>query len=495
MARWLCLVILVWASPSMGQDNLGDGRALERDLTNYPAGRPPARRNIADDIRFRNALVTGNVPGGSSFRGDVGYTSPFEFRGDLATDDLFAFRRDSLFSGLGGIGIRGTEAVQYQFAMTTGSTPPRALAGDLRVSRDGPAAGSWTPSGPQPDTIARAPDPGDSMLGDMRSTSTYLANAWLQPELIMSQKLPTGDTIGIEASALRGVQIIRFEDKPKSPLATPSLNAADNADATTSPDLTAPSLATPFHDVFERLNVAAEDAAPPEEPGAAGSTLNALEQRIRELQNQLQGRPAETPAQPEAGEEDQPERSIRLDRETMRVIRESGGDVETLIAGAPAGDLYAQHMARGQELLAEERFFDAEARFVAALGLHPSDPAAAVGRMHAQLGAGMLESASINLRQLLIEHPQLAGVKYGASLLPPLHRLEELKSLIRERAGKLSRLEAQAGLLLAYIGFQTDDEQALSDGLDLVVKIDRETIAADGRPDPVAALVLEIWSK
>jgi len=499
MPRGMCLallpLVLAWAAPAAGQDALGDGRGLENDLSNYPDGRPPARRSIADEIRFRNAMVTGNVPAGASFRGDVGYTSPFEFRGELASDDFFAFRRDSLYSGLGGIGIRGTEGVQYQFAMTTGSAPPRGLTGDLRITRDEPPVGSWTPSGTESDPISRAPDFGDSMLTNMRSTSTYLTNAWLQPELLMEQKLPTGDTIGIEASSLRGVQIIRFGDKPRSPLATPTLNASDSADATEPRDLTAPSLATPFDAVFDRMHETTEQPAQPEEEGTP-STLDTFEQRVQDLQEQLQGRPPETPVKPDDNEEDQSDRSIRLDPETMRVIRESGGKIETLIAGAPTGgDLYAEHMARGQEMLGEERFFDAEARFVAAMGLRPNDPAAAVGRMHAQLGAGMLESAAINLRQLLIEHPRLAGVKYAPTLLPPAKRLEELKELIRERAGKLSRLEGQAGLLLAYIGFQTDDEQALTDGLDMVVKVDRETIAAGGKPDPVAALVLEIWSR
>ena len=64
------------------------------------------------------------------------------------------------------------------------------------------------------------------------------------------------------------------------------------------------------------------------------------------------------------------------------------------------------------------RFFDAEERFTAALSVRQGDPMAAVGRIHSQLGAGMFLSAAINLRGLLVAHPELAGVKYVPALLP-----------------------------------------------------------------------------
>src|SRR5262245_47216280 len=103
--------------------------ALDRNQQ-LGAGRAnPARPDFAEEVRFRNAIVTGNVPGGLSFRGDVGYRAPGEFMGSLGSNQGYTFRRDSFFSGLGGVGIRGTDALQYQFAMTTGNTPPSALSG------------------------------------------------------------------------------------------------------------------------------------------------------------------------------------------------------------------------------------------------------------------------------------------------------------------------------------------------------------------------------
>src|SRR5690606_2294464 len=85
--------------------------------------------DLAAEMRFRNAVVTGNAPGGLSFRGDVGYRAAGEFTGRLGADDTFSFRRDTVYSGLGGMGLRGTDSLQYQFALTTGMRPPPGFAG------------------------------------------------------------------------------------------------------------------------------------------------------------------------------------------------------------------------------------------------------------------------------------------------------------------------------------------------------------------------------
>jgi len=42
----------------------------------------------------RQAIVTGNAPGGLSFRGSVGYTSENDFRGGLPSDPLYTFERE-----------------------------------------------------------------------------------------------------------------------------------------------------------------------------------------------------------------------------------------------------------------------------------------------------------------------------------------------------------------------------------------------------------------
>jgi hypothetical protein len=53
------------------------------------------RPTVAQELSFRNALVTGNVIGGREFRGDVGYSAAGDFRGRLGSDDFFSFQRNS----------------------------------------------------------------------------------------------------------------------------------------------------------------------------------------------------------------------------------------------------------------------------------------------------------------------------------------------------------------------------------------------------------------
>ena len=50
-----------------------------------PAGR---NANMANEIRFRNAIVTGNAPNGLSFRGDAGYLAADDFSAETGANRL-----------------------------------------------------------------------------------------------------------------------------------------------------------------------------------------------------------------------------------------------------------------------------------------------------------------------------------------------------------------------------------------------------------------------
>ncbi len=194
--------------------------ALDKNLQQGSGGINPARRSLSDDLRLRNAIVTGNAPGGTSFRGDVGYRAPGEFVGRLGSNDLFAFRRDSVNSGLGGMGIRGTEGLQYQFGAATGAAPGRSGLGSTFISRSGyaPSAGeirAATPTVPSGvplvgrpgqtlDTRASEDTRGLSLLS-LRSPSAYSANRGFVPAIIATSAAPDGDTWALTASPLRGV--------------------------------------------------------------------------------------------------------------------------------------------------------------------------------------------------------------------------------------------------------------------------------------------------
>src|SRR5437762_1643352 len=60
--------------------------ALDRNLQVGSGGvNTPTRPDFNTEVRMRNAIITGNAPGGVSFRGDVGYRAPGEFLGRLGT--------------------------------------------------------------------------------------------------------------------------------------------------------------------------------------------------------------------------------------------------------------------------------------------------------------------------------------------------------------------------------------------------------------------------
>jgi hypothetical protein len=555
IAVYRCALVMVvgLALPqtAAAQNALGDGTGLQQNTTNYgPNARPPARYDIMESIRFRNAVVTGNVPMGKHFRGEDeaampiefanagAAPSPFEFRGGQASDSTFAFRRDSLFSGIAGTGIRGTDALQYQLAITTASAPPPGFAVDMLPQRDGqaPSAGATLNTRLPidrpliPSSVLSTPTPEDARydalgrgLQDLRSTASYRANQTLQPELHLQTQVVTGDVIGITSSELRGVRLMKFEpEAPASPYAAPSL-AADDTNAALDPlDTRVGELAIePTRSSYDNLMAGMQTRVPDiGEEGVEEQPLTSaelLEVRLAEIRDQLANRTrpesdfaVRTLEQPdedsddirdddEDGEEDIPTATpsrFTFDPETVAMIRETGGTIDTFVpvGKEAARDLYAEHMLRGQQLIADKRFFDAEARFTAALSVRPSDPMASIGRVHAQLGAGMFESAAINLRRLLVTHPEVAGVRYADDLMPSDERYEELVRMLRTRRDKMQHDDPGIGLLVAYIGYQSENDIVLRQGLDILIRADRDLTEQGLDPDALSSLIVEVWT-
>jgi len=551
-------VVCGLAGLAHGQGALGDGRALERDMTRYgPGGPPPLGRDIMQEIRFRNAIVTGNAPGGLSFRGDLGYTDPFEFRGDLGSDDLFEFRRDSMFSGLAGVGIRGTEALQYQFALTTGSRVPSGLVGDLTYRRSGPGLGGM-PGAPGMTgdgflTRDRFSDPSDAAWGtsgrllEMRSSASYSANIGLRDALMGVYPGQNGMELGVIASPLRGMRTLPLSGiDPLTGAVLPTTTfGADGLPTTPERDRPAAGARQPGSlDPVQRDPAAQFDPAqfdparavpgiPGAEPGtgrletmhdqvmsrlrgswptqtdrdrdprAATPPTPTLEERLLELRSSL--RRAELPPTPPSrpGVEEDPEAApvdpdeqvapedAELEDELARVLREMEAMDSLIPTGDTSRDMYAEHMAAAGRLMAAGRFFDAEARYVTALAVRPEDASAMVGRVHAQLGAGLLDSAAVNLRALLARHPELAGVRYSGDARPGDGRMRQVITMLRQRADGASGVRTGPALLLAYAGHQIGDRVVVREGLALLERSERER-GQEGR-DPMVRFVRSVW--
>ncbi|MBY0260887.1 MAG: hypothetical protein K2Q20_00985 [Phycisphaerales bacterium] len=116
--------VLACAGSALGQNALGDGRALDRNLQVGSGGKLPGggrRDAFADQMRFNNAVINGTATGGKAFRDYSPSGALDRFQGSVGSDDLYTFRRDANTSGITGLGVRGTDALRYQFALTTGA--------------------------------------------------------------------------------------------------------------------------------------------------------------------------------------------------------------------------------------------------------------------------------------------------------------------------------------------------------------------------------------
>ena len=595
-ATILCTLSLITLSgQALAQNALGDGSALDAN-TGQSGTRNYQRPSLASELSFRNAIATGNAPGGLSFRGDLGYRASGEFSGELGSDALFAFRRDSLYSGLAGMGIRGTDAIQYQFALTTGAAPTRNLMGNLSLSRDNyysnytNSPGQSGAFGNQSTTIqydreaddldARGKqlsafrpeqsagfvgDDSSGMLGTLRSASTYTTTNNLQPALLsLYTEGIDRKPVGLIASPLLGVTSTPMaqEDDAVNPLVARPPNAVTGKpeENTTNPNR----LETSYEGLVNQMRAHVESLREADE--TAQSTIRKDEtndswliRHMQDLRETLYGvKPTDEsnadPSANDANQDDQtdtpdssdqsnsaiqaqpidprnylPDNSdtpiskaiaesiktissdptavelydptaIAIDPDTLEVLRgTSANEIDQLLdPGAADRDIYGEHMVAGQRLIADGRYFDAEERFTHALSINPGDISAQLGRLHAQIGAGMVLSASVNLQSLFSLHPEVVGSKYSGKLLPDDKRIVRLTDRLKERAGltapersqrimESDRVRVSAGLLLAYLGYQINEDQMVVDGLHVVKE------RGDESDQRFASLLAQVW--
>lgn len=133
--------------------------------------------------------------------------------------------------------------------------------------------------------------------------------------------------------------------------------------------------------------------------------------------------------------------------------------------------------------LAADRYFDADDKYRMILAGVPSHPMARVGIIHSQLGAGLIRSAAVHLRNLLEDHPEMIALRYEARLLPQVRRLEWVRSQI-DKMLEMSK-SGDAALMLAYLGYQIGQRDLIEYGLDIA--------QADARYDPMVNLLRYIW--
>jgi len=137
-----------------------------------------------------------------------------------------------------------------------------------------------------------------------------------------------------------------------------------------------------------------------------------------------------------------------------------------------------------EEQLAKGEYFSAERTYEQLLIDAPDRPMVRVGLIHAQFGAGLIISAAKNMRQLFNEHPELIATRYEGGLLPPKERLQWLQ---QELQGMIQQQESvtEAGLMMAYLGYQTGSRQLVRYGL--------ATAESASPRDPLLPMLRRIW--
>jgi hypothetical protein len=517
---------------------------LDRNLQQGSGGLNPRGSDLAAELRFRNAVVTGNAPGGLSFRGNVGYQAPGEFGGRVGADDTFNFRRDTVYSGMGGMGIRGTDALQYQFALTTGMAPPAGFFGTPatfgRTGAASTAGGIQLHSGetgidsgfaavrPRWSGGDTAADIQGLSLSALRAPSAFLTTRTFQPTVLGTMQGEDGVLMGVTASVLRGVSFgpisrgIERGDDLTTPTDSFGMRPRAAAEAPDAPagriDTSIPPVRqTTYEELLERMR--AQEGPEIDDQDPAGITrrpgvpdgrgdgrgtswrdrMTALRIELQEPvlaeRGQIGGGRLDRRLDPRLAPAQEPQtRRIRsYEPETIDMLRRAG-QVDQL---APPGfDAYSVHMESAQQHMAAGRFFDAEERFTAALSARPGDPMAAIGRVHSELGAGMFLSASINLRDLLVANPELAAVRYGPELLPSPERMQGVAERLTELIQSRPAQARENGMLLAYVGYQSRAPQLVARGLQTMEAppaAEEPLAAADEQMMRLAALLREVW--
>lgn len=511
--------------PALAQNALGDGRALDRSLntqSNYNL--PSTRRAFADDLRFRNAIVTGNAAGGFSFRGDIGYTGGSDFRGSLGSEDIYTFRRDAGYSNRFAPNMRGVGGLQHQFGATAGGVlgqsqgasaynraqggllVQRAGAGttgadylgrDVTGARRRPATSGIGNS----DTIDLSADAIDDRritpslgVGTLRSTAAYSTSRAFSPTLVGSRKENDGSITRLTASSLRGVRADASVPTGVTTPPNPASTQINTSALPTNPALPRTGVAqarTAYDQLMDRYRSQTE-TVPASDPSGQ---LPEWQRKLDELRATLEGSANTTspllgqpiaPLTPAPGGTDPAAPSLPgpqdglYNQSTIDMIRQQAGKTDRLLLTDEARlGAYGERMRKGEAALGEGRYFDAEESFSTCLTLRPGDVAASIGRVHAQIGAGMHLSAALNLRLVLGANPQIIGERYGPSLLPAPERLEGIVTQLRENVVNADRLGQESALLLAYLGFQRGDRAMTAEGLEALDRLGAETGRAE----------------
>ncbi|MEM8737766.1 MAG: hypothetical protein AAGG38_04720 [Planctomycetota bacterium] len=211
------------------------------------------------------------------------------------------------------------------------------------------------------------------------------------------------------------------------------------------------------------------------------STLERIRRGARE-NNPREGSGGETGGEADTSALDEAGQSARTAVDGLMENLSYNVRLETLVAEREGrlNELFQQ----AEDQLAAGQFLNAERTYRQIRLEAPGNPLGQAGLIHTQIGAGMVRSATFNLRALFEQHPELIATRYGENLLPPAERLEWLQQELQRMINADSNALAP-GIMLAYLGHQVESRQLVRYGL---------AIAEDAAPrDPLIPVLRRIW--
>ena len=123
----------------------------------------------------------------------------------------------------------------------------------------------------------------------------------------------------------------------------------------------------------------------------------------------------------------------------------------------------------GDDSMRKGRFFSAEKEFIAASQIAPANVLPLAGVVNAQVAAGLQMSASVTMRRLFINWPEMIDTRYALDLLGGEARLRTIAAECIKRS-EGSRSAGDYGLVTAWIGHQLSDRELVTRGLEILAQ-------------------------
>ena len=431
------------------------------------------------DIALRNAIVTGNIGSNKAFRGDVGYSAAEDFRGRTATDESFSRERSASSAAAVAGGLRGLGGLRT--ALDTGSRV--SFSDDVRVRRPGSAATAADITARPGELSNLSVDPFSGIRGVLRSTADSITSASNRPHVLAGlSHAETSERRVLLSSPLQSVRELSlnnpavswqefFLDRGQRESSRDSAQAVPSGQS--EPIGKRLEAKNPFQQLQDQLREQSQKylSAPligaSTKPESSESTPledrespsidrfdEMMESLRQDLIERLEIKESKNDLASDAAGENTTDRQQPVLERARALVDFADARVESLLGGDEERSFYAFHMERGSQYLREGRYFDAEERFSSAALAQDPAPLAEVGRLHAQIGAGLYRSAAANLRSLLSRFPELIPARFDESLLPAADRLNRIRDQLRIVVEERYAFSRDAALLQAYIGYQ-----------------------------------------